>query len=129
VSIRWASSTITTQVSSSGSELISSSSSRPFGAQELVGHRERHVRLGLVTTCLQDPGRGQVREEALDQRGLADAGLAFDDDDLRPTGGRVAERIVEYAKLRLTTDEDRCRCRVHDPTLTADTRPARRHRR
>jgi hypothetical protein len=27
------------------------------------------------------------------------------------TGGRVAERVVEHAELRLTTDEDRCRCR------------------
>jgi hypothetical protein len=69
------------------------------------------VRLGLVTACLQQPGRGQVREEALDQRGLADAGLAFDDDDLGVAGGRVAERVVEDAQLRLTTDEDRCRCR------------------
>ena len=66
----------------------------PLGAQQLVGHRERHVRLGLVTARLQQPGRRQVREEALDQRRLTDAGLAFDDDDLRLTGGRVAERIL-----------------------------------
>ena len=91
------------------SELISSSSSRPtatwragaqrvaaaaVGAEQLVGHRERHVGLGLVTARPQHPGRLQLGQEALDQRRLADAGLALHEQDLRAPGRRLGERIV-----------------------------------
>ena len=75
-------------------------------AEQLVGHREGHVGLGFVAARAQDPGGRQLREEALDERRLADAGLALHEQDLRTPGRCLGERIVEHPELGLPAHED-----------------------
>jgi hypothetical protein len=64
------------------------------------------VGLGFVTARAQHAGRGQLGQEALDERRLADAGLAVHDQDLRVPARGLGERIVKRSELALPAHED-----------------------
>jgi hypothetical protein len=94
----------------SGEERIAANAAR---AEQLVGRGERDVEFAFITARAQHPACRQLGEEALDQRGLPDAGLALEQEDLQAPTRRLGERIVERAQLHLAVDEDGCCGGIH----------------
>ena len=94
---------------------------RDLLAGQLEALADQHVRAGRARPCL----------ELAQQAGLADAGLAADESERRPAGGRALERRSEHAELARAADErgggETARHRVHcrAPSSRARRRGAR----
>ena len=81
--------------------------------EQLAQARERDVRLGLHPARAQDRHAGALRPGArvLEQRGLADPGLADEQQRAAPAGAGVAQQPVDPGPLLVAADEHH-RCNV-----------------
>ena len=75
------------------------------GSQELVQARVRELRLGLDAERAHDLGIAGLRDGVLEQRALADPGVAADDERAAPAAPRLLEHPIDPSALALTADE------------------------
>lgn len=82
-------------------------------AQQAVQRREHQRRLHRHTLGAQHGGVAGTRHELLEQRGLADTGLAADDQRPRQPASRPLDERSQELPLRLATDQHATK--VHAP--------------
>ena len=75
------------------------------GTQQPVQRRERQRRLDLQTLGAQHGGVAGARHELVEQRRLADTGLAADDQRPRGALSRPLDKRSQELPLRLATDQ------------------------
>src|SRR5205814_517088 len=67
--------------------------------------RERNLRLRLDPACAQDPHSGRLPDGVLEQRGLADPGLAHERERPAAACARLVEEAVEREPLFLAAEQ------------------------
>ena len=87
---------------------VSSSAPASSGSKQLQRDAEREVRLELGPPRAQDrrPARPGPRDRRVEQRGLADARVALDEQQVSAAGAGGAEQLVDGAQLVLPLEED-----------------------
>jgi hypothetical protein len=75
---------------------------------------EGEVRLGVDPDAPQNRAAVGLTIDVVEERGLADARFAADDEDTASTGPRVGEEIVECRRLVAAADE-------HQPTAASSS--------
>ena len=72
---------------------------------KLLQRREWKLAFRLAANGAQHFEVARARDHVLQERRLADAGLAVDDDCLAPAFTRIVEQLIERAALHLATEE------------------------
>jgi hypothetical protein len=80
-------------------------------AEELVQRGECQLGLGLDPTCPQHPHRARLLQRVLEQRRLADARLATDDQRAAARGPGAGDQALDSGRLGLSAEK-------HLPILT-----------
>jgi hypothetical protein len=82
------------------------------GAHQLVQAGEGHLGLGLDPDCPQDRHAAGARDRVVEQRRLADPGLAAHHEDAAAGGARPFEERVQLSALHVSAVE-------HPPSISA----------